>query len=186
MKRLLYCLFAELFILTLTPVTAQAKSTPSGTTTVILVRHAERDEGENPPLNQKGQERAEALATALEESGLAAIYVPDLLRNMQTARPVSERLGIPVTVLPEKLTDDPEGTADYVIKEIFSKHQGEVILFVGNQSTNQMREMGSLQQMYMSLGGKEVPLTRYTDMYIFTFTDKEHFHIIRAEFGTGS
>lgn len=80
--------------LTVTPVISE----PGTTTTIILVRHAERDEGLNPPGNAEGLVWRQALA--MEDNGVTAIFVPDLIRNVQTAEPLADRLGLELNVIP--------------------------------------------------------------------------------------
>ena len=53
--------------------TAPVLSRPGTTTTIILVRHAERDPGLDPPLNAEGEVRAQALANVLNQNGVTAI-----------------------------------------------------------------------------------------------------------------
>jgi probable phosphoglycerate mutase len=68
-------------------------NTESSCTRILLVRHAETDwnhtrrfQGRsNLPLNQKGRDQAHALALALKDEFLAAIYSSPLARAMETA-----------------------------------------------------------------------------------------------------
>ncbi len=68
-------------------------NTESSCTRILLVRHAETDwnhtrrfQGRsNLPLNQKGRDQARALALALKDEFLAAIYSSPLARAMETA-----------------------------------------------------------------------------------------------------
>ena len=74
------------------------------TTRLLLARHAETDwnrvgrwQGHaDPPLNDDGRRQATALAHALADDGIAAIYTSDLQRASETARIVGERLRVPV------------------------------------------------------------------------------------------
>ncbi len=68
-------------------------NTESSCTRILLVRHAETDwnhtrrfQGRSDlPLNQKGRDQAHALALALKDEFLAAIYSSPLARAMETA-----------------------------------------------------------------------------------------------------
>lgn len=86
-------------------------------TTVIAVRHADRD-GEY--LNSKGKARANALPAAVAEYQIDAIYAPNIARNIDTATPLSEALDLPITLIPKeyagaRMTSDyPDGTVIWV------------------------------------------------------------------------
>lgn len=73
-------------------------------TRLYLVRHGQsagnaegRFGGHSPtPLSNLGQLQAEATAEALAREHIDVIYSSDLLRAVQTATPLSEKLGIPI------------------------------------------------------------------------------------------
>ena len=69
----------------------EVNSKPGTTTTVILIRHADRDEYSDE-LNAKGRERAMALTDAVSDRDITAIYSPNVERNLDTARPLASRL----------------------------------------------------------------------------------------------
>ncbi|MGZ2256139.1 histidine phosphatase family protein [Roseobacter sp. A03A-229] len=75
---------------------APAGIRPDARTTIILVRHADRA-GE--VLNAQGEARAANLSDALSAYDLDAIYSPDILRNLQTAAPLSQARDLPVTII---------------------------------------------------------------------------------------
>jgi len=54
---------------------------------VLLVRHAEKaaEPADDPPLTAAGAERAQALATALQDAGVTAIITTQLRRTRETA-----------------------------------------------------------------------------------------------------
>ncbi len=76
-------------------------------TRIILVRHGqtewnrvERFRGRiDIALNETGLAQAEALAQRLADEPLTAIYSSPLKRAVETARPIAERLGLPVQPL---------------------------------------------------------------------------------------
>jgi phosphohistidine phosphatase SixA len=69
-------------------------------TQVFVVRHAEKDAGEDPPLSAAGQRRALALPQVLPLEELAAIYATSTRRTQETAAAVSAITSLPVTEMP--------------------------------------------------------------------------------------
>ncbi len=102
-------------------------SSAGTTTTVILTRHGDRDPG-SKVLNEKGRVRAQALVGEIGEMNISAIYCPDLVRNIDTARPLAKHLGLKI----ETFSDMSK--VHEVIETIMSRHSGDVILWVGNTS----------------------------------------------------
>ena len=89
-------------------------ATASAQSTVFVVRHAERaDAGAaaammatDPDLSETGKARAQSLAAALRDAGIAAIYTTQYKRTQQTAEPLAKALGIqPLTVQSRDLAD---------------------------------------------------------------------------------
>jgi broad specificity phosphatase PhoE len=85
-------------------------------TTILLVRHAERQDappapGECPPpglgiqnstgtsITEAGRERASQLAHVVGEAGVSAIYVSEVCRSQWTAKPLADRANVPVVQL---------------------------------------------------------------------------------------
>ncbi|WP_421973219.1 SixA phosphatase family protein [Pseudoalteromonas sp. SSM20] len=65
--------------------------------TFILLRHAEKKEGPNPSLTEAGQARAERLVTLLKDYDIKHIFSSNYNRTLETAKPLSDKLGITVT-----------------------------------------------------------------------------------------
>lgn len=152
-------------------------------TGIFLVRHGERDRGLNPPLNKNGKKRAVALASVFADSGITAIYCPDLIRNRQTAQLLAERLGLDIQVLPDSLTKDSSVLTDYFMNTILPENEGGVILFVGNQKSDIMTQYGTFQALYIRLGGKGIPLTRYCDVYHIIRKNNKTIRVIHSVYG---
>lgn len=129
---------------------------PGETTTIILARHGERDEGLNPPLNKQGLVRAQQLAERLKGSGITAIYAADLIRTLQTAGPLAEQLHLPVERVSMVQLLDPQDLARNLVSAILKRHAGQVVLYVGNDS--------NLEAIYRYLGGRGRPPVRHEDL----------------------
>lgn len=76
------------------------------TTYLLLIRHGENDwvgsnrlAGRTPDvhLNEKGVTQADALAELLSDQPIQAVFSSPLERCMETAQPLAQRLGLPVT-----------------------------------------------------------------------------------------
>lgn len=161
-------------------------SPPGTTTTVIMVRHAERDEGLDPPLNDEGIVRAQALADVLEVNGVTAIYCPDLLRNRQTCQAVSDRIGVPVTLIETLRLADTRTLANDLADEFVRDHSGGIVLFVGNTGPVVGDLSGNLQELYDRLGGDDDPPIRYRDLYVIVIPEEGDSHIVKATYGGAS
>lgn len=101
------------------------------TTSIVLVRHAEKDEStddSDPLLSLAGQERALRLASMLGDQTWSAIYVSDTRRAELTAAPLAARLGL----APSRYA---AGDLDSLLAEIGERHAGGQVLIVGHSNT---------------------------------------------------
>lgn len=140
-------------------VTSKVYSKAGTTTTVILIRHADRND--HGKLTPKGKKRAEALVNAVAPMNISAIYSPDLERNLDTVRPLARHLGIKIT-----LTSRVSIFAvDAIAEEILNKYSGKTVLWVGNVT-------GNLQALYRRLGGKGRGPLEYGQISVLTISDQ--------------
>ena len=180
-------LAALLLLASCTPLTtAPVNSQPGTTTTIVIVRHAERDEGLDPPLNAEGEIRAQALADVLQHNGVTAIYCPDFIRNIQTCNAVADRLDLDVNVINAARLADTRALANELVDEILDLHAGGVVLFVGNTGPVVGDQSGNLQELYARLGGTGTPPIRYRDLYTVIIPDEGAPHFIEATYGGNS
>ena len=108
----------------------------ASTTTVFVMRHAEKQtanpDDKDPPLAPAGEARALELAqhfgSAPKGQALDAIIVTELRRTQDTVRPLANRLGVPVIVVP---ASDPEGAA----KRALHDFRGGRVLIVAHSDT---------------------------------------------------
>jgi broad specificity phosphatase PhoE len=100
-------------------------------TTILFVRHADTDTtvADDPPLSERGQKRAEALADFLEHidvvAGVNAIFVGHNKRTEQTAAVLAGRLNLAVEAR------DQDNVASY-IRYVQRHHGGEIVLVVAD------------------------------------------------------
>jgi phosphohistidine phosphatase SixA len=132
------------------------------TTTVVIVRHAEKELGtiEDPPLSQAGEQRAQLLSRMFgEKTGpgrIDAIFASDTRRAQRTAAPLADRLGIAVTTVDAK---DTKGLA----RRIRQGYRGERVLVDGHSNT--------VPEIVKALSGTSVPEIAdddYSQIYIIT------------------
>jgi phosphohistidine phosphatase SixA len=116
-----------LFVLTISFGCNCSKSNHNKTTTIFLVRHAEKiDASTNPKLSPIGEKRAIALAHVLKDSKLTHIHSTNYIRTKETAKPCAELYDIETTIYnPRKLKE--------LAKNIKSK--GGIHLVVGHSNT---------------------------------------------------
>lgn len=108
----------------------------ASTTTIFVMRHAEKltlDPGDpDPALAPAGEARALELAQlfgrAPRGQGLDAVIVSEFRRTQDTVRPLANRLGIPVIVVP---AEDTSATA----RRALSENRGGRALIVGHSDT---------------------------------------------------
>ena len=93
---------------------------------IYLVRHAEKQTGDNPALTDAGKARAETLAELLSDKGLTEIYSTDYKRTLQTAAPIAERSRLEVQLYD---ASDLEAFAEVL------KSKPGVLLVVGHSNT---------------------------------------------------
>ncbi len=106
----------------------------ASTTTVFVMRHAEKalTPPEDPPLSPTGEARATALAEQFGRApkgiGIDCIYVSEFRRTQETVRPLANRLGIPMIVVPAA---NPGQVANRALRE----YRGGRVLIVGHSDT---------------------------------------------------
>ena len=141
------------------------------TTTVILIRHAERDNFFK--ITTQGRERAKALIGTVSDMGITAIYSPDLERNLDTVRPLARHLGIDITLTPRISRQ----MVDKIVRGILTEHTGDVVLMVGNGS-------GNLRALHHRLGGTGEGPYQYGDLYIYTIPGQGPVIVVKSKYGS--
>ncbi len=108
--------------------TAQQQFGEEQVTTFYLVRHAEKDYGDDPILTKEGQARAERLMETLKNVDLAAVYSTDTKRTQATARPTAEDHNLKIVSYRPSLMRE-------LSEKLRSLYRGKVVLIVGHSNT---------------------------------------------------
>jgi broad specificity phosphatase PhoE len=147
-------------------------------TTIIVIRHAEKDvnaDPVDPPLSAAGVARAELLSQMFGDTKslghLDAIYISPALRNRLTVAPLAARLGIRATVV---AADDVKS----VTRRALNEHSGGRVLVVGHTDT--------VPQIVAALSGyPTIPAIaehEYGTMYIITVPRIGHANLLRLNY----
>ena len=154
-RRRTSCVLVLLVALGLGAVAQAPPAQAQEATTVLVVRHAEKEwEDGDPPLSQVGWERAEALLRLTEESGVSVLFGTQYMRTTQTLEPIAERLGLEILTHEAR---DSEGVA----RRILTEHRGRVVLVSGHSNT--------VPEIVAALGAPEpdpIDDAEYDNLYI--------------------
>ena len=104
------------------------------TTTIVLVRHAERPPGTDPDLLPEGRQRAGDLARALERAHVSAIFHTPFKRTRQTAESLAARAGVTMTEVPFPGAGQEAAHAADVARRM-GNFGGRTVVYVGHNST---------------------------------------------------
>jgi 2,3-bisphosphoglycerate-dependent phosphoglycerate mutase len=143
-------------------------------TTVILVRHAEKiiDPNNNDPdLSPAGQTRAQEIVRMFGDAGINAIYATQYKRTQQTVKPLADKLGLPVTVVNSKSTDD-------LLTQIRAQHSGQTIFIAGHNNT--------VPEIIYALGGPKyeaIPESEYDNLFIVTVYRTGKAKVVKMKYG---
>ena len=150
---------------------------PSGSTTVVLVRHAEKrlDQGDDPSLTPAGVARAEALATVARAAGVTAVYVTHYRRTQETAAPAVRATGVKPT---EVRVDDVGAHVTEMARRLRAGPPGSTALVVGHSET--------LPAMLAALGvTAKLPggSATYDDLLVVVLDSPDRARFVHARYG---
>lgn len=146
-------------------------------TTVILVRHAEKNiepDNPNPALSTAGQERAQALVHMLADSGINAVYATQYIRTQSTVTPLADRLGLKINQI------EARNVAE-LIRQIKTNNAGDVVFAAGHNN--------SVPEIIAALGGgtfPTIPESEYDNMFIVTVQRFRKTRVLKLKYGNPS
>jgi phosphohistidine phosphatase SixA len=145
-------------------------------TTVIVLRHAEKDTVSTQPdnlvpLTTAGQTRAATLADVAERAGVTRVFVTEKLRTQQTAAPLATMLGITPTQI---AAADVDSLIDAVHEW---RNRGRVIVIVGHSNT--------VPVIVDRLGGGAVIVadSQFDNLFVLTLRSLRTTRLIQATYG---
>ena len=146
-------------------------------TTVILVRHGEKKiEPENPDvdLSPEGVARAQEIARIFGEAGVNALYATQYKRTQQTVKPLSDRIGVPITLLNSNQTDE-------LVNQIYTAHRGQTVLIAGHSNTVP-RIVSALSNETFA----DIPDSQYDNLFIVTIYRFGKAKVTKLKYGNPS
>ena len=146
-------------------------------TTVILVRHAEKKIEPNnpdPDLTPAGEARALEIARMFANSGVNAIYATQYKRTQQTAKPLSEKTGVNVTLLDASHVEE-------LTNRLQTNHRGQTVFIAGHNNT--------VPAIVSALSGENTPVipeSEYDNLFIVTVYRFGKAKVLKVKYGTES
>ena len=143
-------------------------------TTVILVRHAEKKTEPNnpdPDLTPEGEDRAKLLGHMFSSSGVNTILATQFKRTQETAKPLADATGIPITLTDAKQPEE-------VVKRIQSEYRGQTVFIAGHNNT--------VPAIVSALSGQSfptIPESEYDNMFIVTFYRSGKAKVVKLKYG---
>jgi 2,3-bisphosphoglycerate-dependent phosphoglycerate mutase len=137
-----------------------AHSQDNATTTIYLIRHAEKaDTTKDPDLSEAGKERVNQwLPYFTEKFLLDAIYTTPYKRTQQTAQIIADATGV-------KLFGYEADKMN--IKQLAGTYNGRSVLVVGHSNTIP----GYINELMPQKKLKDIPETEFGNLYIITIKD---------------
>lgn len=129
MKTLLVLFAASLLSLLACTPAARPSSASAKTTTLYLVRHAEKAAGTAPGLTPAGAARAAFYPRFFSDADIAAVYTTPTRRTRETAQPLAQAKGLPLT----EYNSDADVRA--FAKTLLTEHAGQTVFVVGHSNT---------------------------------------------------
>ncbi len=184
MTRSLGFLFVGMFLV----VAVLPASDSAGDTTVILVRHAEKEltGGDVPLRDPDGTQRARDLIAVVQSAGVDLAISSKYRRTRETIAPSVEALGLTAAQVLE-ITEPAE-----IAKEILERRRGHTILIAGHSNT--------VPQIVEALGapspcppfeidekhGCMIPDPEYDHLFVVTIPTEGASSVVRALYGAAS
>ena len=145
-------------------------------TSVIILRHAEKDSATGL-LTPEGGARAQELAEVLGDASVTAIFASDQQRTVDTVGPLAERLGLPVQRVP--VTGDAGAYAAELAALVRAQPPGGVVCVCNHSNI--------IPLLVRALGAPDVPALDekrdFDQLFLVTLGDGPRASLVRARYG---
>ena len=146
-------------------------------TTLILVRHAEKKIEPNnpdPDLTPAGEARAQEIARMFSNGGVNAIYATQYKRTQQTVKPLSEKIGVNVTLVEASKVEE-------LTNSLQTNHRGQTVFIAGHNNT--------VPALVTALSGENIPVipeSEYDNLFIVTIYRFGKAKVLKLKYGSES
>src|SRR5687767_12404804 len=146
-------------------------------TTVILVRHAEKNiepQNPDPDLSPAGQARAIELTRVFGNSGVQATYATQYKRTQQTVAPLASKLQVPIVAIDAKQSQE-------LVRRLLTDNRGETVFVAGHNNT--------APDIIKLLSGENLPLipeSEFDNLYIVTVYRSGQAKVVQLKYGAVS
>jgi broad specificity phosphatase PhoE len=139
------------------PCSAENASCAKEPAKIFALRHTETDDSRlDRPLSHRGEERARALVDVIGPAKVSAIYVTELRRTKETAKPLSESQKIATKGIKKEYTNA-------LCQRLCSIHSRETVVVVGHSDT--------IPDVLQCIGSPSASSVAYGDLFVVTFPD---------------
>lgn len=150
-------------------------------TTIIILRHAEKDTMRyDPPLTSVGRERARALAHVLEGANVSALYTTQFVRTQQTVQTFAEKLGIKPTIF-EVDPKNIKGHAEELAKVVLSRHASQTVVISSHSNVIPL-----IIEALKAGPRFEISDDEYDNLFVITIGSTGETQLLRLKFGKPS
>jgi len=151
------------------------------TTTIILVRHAEKQaQSGDPSLDSRGRARAESLARTLADAGVTGLSATPYQRTQQTLQPLAEQLGIEIEIQPVDLAD-PKAYARDLAGGLIERHRGGTVVVAGHSNTVPL-----LLEAFGIPGSRTMGDDEYDDLFVLQVSEGTEPVLLHLHYGEAS
>lgn len=144
---------------------------------VIIARHGEKaDTTHDTPLSPAGEARAAALARALADTRLDAVFVTEFVRTQRTGAPAAAARGLKERIIP--VHDDSIAHARTVAAALRGEPPGSAVLVVEHSNT--------IPAIISALGGPDglkVCRLEYATLFVMVLDRGRTPRLLRPSFG---
>ena len=173
-------LVVVLFAVSPAPTSAQQTET-SQITTILLVRHADRGNGDF--LTPEGNARAEELVQVLEKANVKAIFMTDTQRSQETGKPLLENLQTqPQETEYKYSTVTSEQSAQDLKDKVLLNYAGQMVFAVAHSDT--------LKPIVQAFGGNsdncQLISNEYDNLCVISVYGSDQANVINLQYGKPS